>query len=381
MKVVLATDAVRPPLTGIGRYVLELARRLPTVPGVQNVCYLSGQRVFHSIDEQLGSPGIPAAVRERLAGNRLAVLAYRVVSPIQKYAALRKYPDHIFHGPNFYLPPFNGRRVVTIHDLSVFKWAHCHPVERVRFMQKEIPLALKRADVVVTVSEFIRREVMEFFGLSRKRVVVIPLAAAAEFVPRTHDESHPVLSDHGLRYGGYTLFVGTIEPRKNLSGLLDAYSILPREVRQGYPLVVVGDRGWRSEALHDRLMSAQREGWAAYLGYVAEADLPVIFSSARAFAFPSLYEGFGLPVLEAMASGVPVVCSNSASLPEVAGNAAAICSAEDVDALSRLLLRAIEDEEWRQDAIAAGLAHARTFSWDRMALLTVEAYRIAERAA
>src|SRR5690606_37755786 len=125
----------------------------------------------------------------------------------------------------------------------------------------------------------------------------------------------------------------------------------------------------------------ERAGWARYLGYVPEAALPHMFSAARLFAFPSLHEGFGLPVLEAMASGVPVVCSDAASLPEVAGDAAAMCAPEDVDSLSRLIARGLEDDGWRSQAIERGLAQAEKFSWDRCAAETVQLYRDALAAA
>ncbi len=175
--------------------------------------------------------------------------------------------------------------------------------------------------------------------------------------------------------GGYTLFAGTIEPRKNLDVLLDAYGLLPLNLRQRWPLVMTGYQGWQSEKLHERIKAASREGWVRYLGYVPAEDLPLLYAGARLFAFPSLYEGFGLPILEAMASGVPVVCSKSSSLPEVAGDAAGMCEAMDVDSLSRLIATGLEDDIWRNSSIEKGLARAAGFSWQRCAEETVAVYR------
>jgi glycosyltransferase involved in cell wall biosynthesis len=141
--------------------------------------------------------------------------------------------------------------------------------------------------------------------------------------------------------------------------------------------VLTGYQGWNSEALHDRMADAGRAGWARYLGFVSAEQLPLLFAGARLFVFPSLYEGFGLPVLEAMASGVPVVCSNASSLPEVAGGAAAMCDSGDVDALCRLILMGMEDDSWRNDAIKRGLDQAAKFSWQRCAKETIEAYQVA----
>jgi glycosyltransferase involved in cell wall biosynthesis len=203
----------------------------------------------------------------------------------------------------------------------------------------------------------------------------VPLASSAEFHPRSADDLRLTLSRHGLEVGGYSLFVGTIEPRKNIETLLDAYSRLPLELRKRWPLVLTGYYGWQNEDIHNRLESARREGWAYYLGFVPSEDLPLLFAGARLFTFPSLYEGFGLPVLEAMSSGVPVVCSNSSSLPEVAGNAALMCEATDTTALTELLRQGLEDEAWRVSAIELGLLHAAKFSWERCAKETFEVYQ------
>ncbi|HEV7416212.1 MAG TPA: glycosyltransferase family 1 protein, partial [Tianweitania sediminis] len=181
--------------------------------------------------------------------------------------------------------------------------------------------------------------------------------------------------------GRYALYAGTIEPRKNLVRLLDAFEQLPQTLRQRYPLVLAGYKGWNNTAILERLHRAETQGWARYLGYVPDEALPHLFAGARLFAFPSLYEGFGLPVLEAMASGVPVVCSNAASLPQVAGNAALMINAEDAAGLTEALQRGLEDEEWRRDAVASGIQQAARFSWKRCAEETADVYRQALKAA
>ena len=150
--------------------------------------------------------------------------------------------------------------------------------------------------------------------------------------------------------------------------------MLPMAIRQRWPLVLCGYQGWQSEDTHARLLSAEHEGWARYLGYVAADDLPVLYSGARLFLFPSWYEGFGLPVLEAMASGIPVVCSRAASLPEVTGGSALMCDPADIETLSKLILRGLQDEPWRKEACALGLTQAGTFCWRRCAEQTAQVY-------
>lgn len=377
MKVILSIDPVRFPLTGIGRYTFELARQLGNMPQVERL-FFAGRRLVHDLPETAqAEPGSPvsSSFRQLVLNNRVAAGAYRLASSMSKRHALRGHADHVFHGPNFYLPPFGGPSVCTFHDLSVFTWAHCHPPERVRFMRKEIALTLKRADRLITDSEYTRREIASYFGWPLEKIRAVPLACSEDFRPRPAEELLPLLSSYGLKPQGYCLYVGTIEPRKNLEALLDAYALLPPPVRREWPLVLAGHRGWRSEQLHARIEAAVAQGWARYLGFVDAAALPLIYAGARVFAFPSLYEGFGLPVLEAMASGVPVVCSNSSTLPEVAGEAAAMCAPQDVDALSRLLAVALEDEGWRADARRKGLLRAAGFSWQRCAEETVAVYR------
>ncbi|MCK2089610.1 glycosyltransferase family 4 protein [Thauera aromatica] len=381
MKVILSIDAVRFPLTGIGRYTYELARQLPDeVPGL-DLQFMAGHRFVPRLptEKAFSNPAqgrsLAVRVRQRLQNSPAIVSAHRVWLSRRQSHSLKEHNEAIFHGPQFYLPRFDGKSVVTIHDLSVFTWAHCHPGGRARMMRQEIVKSVSRASMVLTDSEFTRQELVAFFSLPPERVRAIPLASAACFRPRLPTELDAVLPRLGLRPGNYCLYSGTIEPRKNLGALLDAYQRLPTSLRHRLPLVLCGYQGWQSADLHARIQKAAGEGWVRYLGYVSGAELPHVFAGARLFAFPSVYEGFGLPVLEAMASGVPVVCSNSSSLPEVAGDAALMCAPHNVDTLTDLLRQGLEDEGWRSEAQRKGLAQAARFSWAQCARKTGAAYR------
>jgi glycosyltransferase involved in cell wall biosynthesis len=247
----------------------------------------------------------------------------------------------------------------------------------VRFLKAEMKLTLRRASVLITDSEFTRNEVAEQFSWPLEKVFAVPLASGGDFRPQNVSVLAPLLGEYGLLPGGYCLFCGTIEPRKNIDTLLKAYAMLSVSARRKWPLVLTGFKGWNSKGLHSRIDAASREGWVRYLGYMPQEHLPGLFAGARLFVFPSLYEGFGLPVLEAMASGVPVVTSNTSSLPEVAGDAAAMCDPLDVEALSRAIAVGLEDEAWRQAAIGKGLKRAAQFSWKRCADETIVAYKAA----
>ncbi|WP_223505554.1 glycosyltransferase family 4 protein [Pseudomonas sp. GL-RE-29] len=375
MKLILSVEPVRFPLTGIGRYTYELALRLQQNPEITDLQFFAGRRFLPALPTAAEASGNGYGLKRAVQKNFLAVEAYRLLMPLLRKHALKGHGDFLYHSPNYYLPPFAGRSVATFHDLSPFTWSHCHAPQLVRYLQKELKATLVRAEALITDSEFTRKELAEYFGWPIDRIHTVPLASSAEFHPRGADELRGALSRHGLEVGGYSLFVGTIEPRKNIETLLDAYSRLPIELRKRWPLVLTGYHGWRSESIHQRLDSAKREGWAYYLGFVPSEDLPLLFAGARLFTFPSLYEGFGLPVLEAMSSGVPVVCSNNSSLPEVAGDAALMCEAQDTETLTELIQRGLEDEAWRASAVEQGLLHAARFSWERCASETLQVYK------
>ncbi|TFW38970.1 glycosyltransferase family 1 protein [Pseudomonas putida] len=375
MKLILSVESVRFPLTGIGRYTYELASRLQHAEQISDLRLFAGSSFLPELLKPSDQSDAVHGLKRFVQKNALAVEAYRRLMPLLRKRALRGHEDFIYHSTNFYLPPFAGPRVATFHDLSPFTWAHCHTPQIARYLQKELKLTLERADALITVSHHTRKELADYFGWPLERIHAVPLASSPQFHPRTPQALRETLARHGLELGGYSLFVGTIEPRKNIETLLNAYGRLPLALRQRWPLILSGYHGWRSEAIHSRIAQAQQEGWARYLGFVASEDLPLLFAGARLFTFPSHYEGFGLPVLEAMSSGVPVVCSNSSSLPEVAGSAALMCAPDDVEGLTGLLHQGLEDEAWRSAAVQRGLLHAGGFSWERCAQGTVEVYK------
>jgi len=380
MRVILSIDPVRFPLTGIGRYTFELAQALARDPQVEQLRYFSGLSFRDGLPEEgeVGVPGMAARLRPLktlIARSDTMMDLHQALSHWRRGRALKEAGEGVFHGPNFYLPPFAGPSVVTMHDLSVFKLPQYHPPERVRYMEREVKLALKRASVLITVSEAARQELAAYFNWPLERIQATPLASSPEFRPRTSADTASTMASLGLSHGDYALYVGTIEPRKNIAGLLAAYRGIAPELRRRYPLVLVGFSGWQNDAIMDQLRAAEAEGWARYLGFAEKSQLPDLFAGARTFLFPSFYEGFGLPVLEAMASGVPVVTSTSSSLPEVAGGAALLVDPDDVGGMSAAFARALDDDEWRGEAVVQGLANATQFSWHNCATRTVAAYR------
>jgi alpha-1,3-rhamnosyl/mannosyltransferase len=183
------------------------------------------------------------------------------------------------------------------------------------------------------------------------------------------------MAHYGLRPGGYLLSVGTIEPRKNLAGLLRAYSRLGQRLRQRYPLVIAGAYGWNSGPLMEEIRRQCQAGEVIYLDYVPEQDLPALYAGAAVFSYFSFYEGFGLPVLEAMSCGVPVVCANSSALPELCAVTAMQVDPQDVGVMAVALQRALEDDAWRGVASERGLARSKEYSWQRTTAALVDVFR------
>ncbi len=378
MKVILSTDPVKFPLTGIGRYTYELAKGLQSAD-LDRLAFLRGYRIEKDLPiiAQTDPMARQATWKTRAQKNQLAVALYRRLNPWLKARALQGLEDHLFHGPNYYLPPFSGRSIVTIHDLSAYLWTDSHPPERVRYMQAEIELSLKRASALITDTEYTRHEVAKFFGWPLEKIHAVPLACSQDFRPRTSNDLMPVLARYNLAPNAYALAISTIEPRKNIETLIDAYGRLSTDLKTRFPLVLAGYTGWESEALHRKITNAEREGWLRYLGYVQATDLPFVLSGARLFSFPSLYEGFGLPVLEAMASGVPVIASNASTLPEVTNGAALLHDPRDTITLTNLLAQGLDDEAWLTSARDKGLVRAAQFSWEKCTQQTLTAYRAA----
>ncbi|WBG92125.1 glycosyltransferase family 4 protein [Pantoea piersonii] len=374
LNVVYSTDCIKYPLTGIGRYAFELARELQQREESLSLTWLHGSKVRDSLAIASESAQSVQSLKRKLQKSKTVSEIYRLTFPWLKAWSLREYKNHIFHSPNYYLPPGVQHCVATFHDLSVFHWPQFHPAGRVHMMQKELRKTVLRATRLITDSHYTKRELTEFFNLPDEKIIVAPLACNEQFHPRLEQDAKTVLKQYKLTWRRFFLYTGTIEPRKNIITLLRAYDRLPAAAKRAYPLVISGYKGWENEELFRLFAKGEREGWLRYLGFVPGKDLPVLYSAATSFVFPSIYEGFGLPVLEAMASGTPVICSNATSLPEVAGEAALMHMPEDVDTLTSYLQMMTEDAALKQAMTNSGLARSRQFSWSLCADKTIEAY-------
>lgn len=273
----------------------------------------------------------------------------------------------------YIIPPIAPCPVVTtIHDVAFRRYPELFPLKHRLLLNLLIPFAAHHAAAVITGSEATRRDLMEFYGVPAEKVVVTPYAADPIYRPMDRNAARRAVRSRLGVPGPYVLSVGVLQPRKNLPRLVRAYNRASRDFP--HRLVIVGKEGWAGAELRQAVAQAPAGREPLFTGYVADADLPALYAGADVFAYPSLYEGFGLPPLEAMACGTPVLTSNVSSLPEVVGEAAVMVDPRDESALAAALRRLLSDPAGRERLAAAGIARARNFSWERTARETVAVY-------
>lgn len=367
------------PRTGIGQYCLQLMSEIRKLDGLRSHYFYRGEKS----EQLITAPSAVGAIRrsklaiaEKIPRVASAVFALRQLQQGRRFEAGARYSTHaVYHEPSFISYRTRLPTVLTVHDLSVLRYPETHPEYRVAVFTRHLRDSIQRADCILTDSDFVRDEVIGEFGLAANKVFAVKLAASNNFIRKTGAELEAGLQHFGLNAGAYVLAVGTLEPRKNLASAIKAYAALPDPMRRNFPFVIAGMKGWRMEDFDRQTAALIQGGQIRRLGYVSDEMLPVLYSGARVFVYPSLYEGFGLPPLEAMACGAPVIVSNRSSLPEVVGDAGVQVEALDVDALAEAMRSVIENDELCRDLGLRGIARAADFSWRRCAEQTAEIYR------
>jgi len=293
---------------------------------------------------------------------------------ILKYKFSKEKYD-LYHEPNFLALSFASPVVATIHDLSIIKYPDFHPPDRVKMFEKNLLRTLDRAEYLIADSEFVRKDIINTFGVDPEKVVTTLLGVEKSFCPRNEESAVSLLNSYKLKYKSYFLVVSTLEPRKNFKLVIEAYMRLDNKVKERYPLVIIGMNGWEMSQFDKDLEKLKRQGHLRMPGYVDNGALPILYSSAKLFLYPSLYEGFGLPPLEAMACGAPVITSNTSSLPEVVGDAGITVSPYDDEGLRDVMARLVEDDEMLAEFSRKSLERSKLFTWGKCAEQTIDVYR------
>ena len=360
MRLALCVDALTPQPGGIGRYTWELVKGFSKRAEVDPVHYFGHGRLIDDPGILLRSVKLP---RRR-----------RIFRPLDRWRLRRVLCSSLVHGPNYFLPASVDGGVITVHDLSVFHYPESHPAARVRAFERLFVNSLERAAHVIADTETIRRELIETLAVRPETVTAIHLGVDARFKPQ-QELSPGTFARWGLKPGKFGLCVSTLEPRKKILELLSAWERLPDSLRSEFPLALAGGAGWRNDDLHKEIRRGVERGWLRLLGFVDDAWLPELYSQAALFIYPSIYEGFGLPPIEAMASGVPVIVADRSCLPEVCGGAARFVNPDDAAGFASVIQDSLLDALWREEAVKRGLERARMFSWDRCVDATIAVYR------
>jgi glycosyltransferase involved in cell wall biosynthesis len=348
---------------GINWYIYNLLHHLPGVaPEI-------GYTVFLSERRYIAAPGVQLQISHLPTARPAARILWE--QALQPWALHRAKVD-LLHSPAFVGPlasacPF----VVTIHDLSFLFFPQGFRTLNRSYLRIFTRISVSRARRVIAVSESTKRDLVQHYGLPPARIDVVHNGVDGSFEPLPADQVDTFRKKRGLPER-FILFVGTLEPRKNVVRLVEAYARLPKERP---PLMLVGGKGWLYDEIFARVEALNLSSEVHFVGYVPAEELPFWYNAAVLFAYPSLYEGFGLPPLEAMACGTAVVASTSSSLPEVIGQAGLLVDPADTEALAASMEQVLSGKGIQEQMQAAGLAQAQSFSWEKTAQRTVHSYQ------
>ena len=352
---------------GIGRYARNLVRALLDLDKQSEyVLLVAGAGIPRVADllEPLTSGAGAKLVNLPVTDRTLAILWHRLRLPL--WVELACGDLDCFYSPDFTLPPVRrARTILTVHDLSFMRVPECSEPGLRQYLLKAVPASVRRADCILADSECTRGDVIELLGVDAHKVKVVYPGVEPRFRPVQDARELAAVRTRYALPNRFVLGLGTLQPRKNFGRLIEGYAQIRCDLSEDTQLVIAGGKGWLYDDIFQRVEQLGLGNVVHFPGYVDDKDLPALYSLADLFAFPSLYEGFGIPPLEAMACGTPVVTSSVSSLPEVVGDAALLVKPTDVDALAEALREALLSRRLRDKLIQQGLDRAKEFTWAR----------------
>lgn len=369
MKVALELQPCCKEPSGVGMYTYELAKRLKSDDEVSFCGNLFNFLNRNDHSELLRELSFPI--------NKSRLFPYGVYRRTWNYLPFgynKIFPKtDVTHFFNYIVPPkISGKVVTTIHDMAYIRFPETLNSANLRRIKQGIEYSVRRSDVLITVSEFSKREIVDLLHVPEEKIVVIPNASSLT------DEQAPfevLRAKYHLEDKPYLLYMGTIEPRKNLVRLIQAFDKVKKTSGLPHKLILAGGKGWKSGEIYCEAEQATSSSDIIFTGYISPAEKNTLYKNAELFVFPSLYEGFGIPVLEAMSFGVPVICSNAASLPEVVGDCAELVDPLSVEDIASTIERLLGNSTRRDELISKGIGRAKGFSWDTSASQLMTIYK------
>jgi len=356
--------------SGIGHYTFELARSVATLIPTDRWELVAPVPIdLHGQQDQSDLPTNLAAVHAPL--NELTTRWWTIGLPLY----VKRNRLALFHGTNYNVPLWNlCPTVVTIHDLSLLLHSNTHPENLVQRARRRLPVMTRLATRIITDSESVKREICEHLNVKPEKITSVALAPRRVFQPAAEDVARDTRRRLGVK-DEFILFVGTVEPRKNLMTLVRAFEELLRNTELKPQLVIAGQRGWMNDELFALIENTALGNYILFTGYLADEDLRALYSSCRLAVYPSVYEGFGLPPLEAMACGAPVITSRIPVIIETSAQAARLVNPTDVQELTMALVELLTDAHAREQFSRAGIKRAAEYTWARTAEKTLEVYQ------
>jgi len=367
----IAIDATALPVkpVGAGNYIVHLTRSLAALEsGFEWIIFV--QRASRNV------LGVEPRKDLKIVELDDKPPAARLVWEQARFPALiRQMGVDLLHSPHYTRPVFlSCRSVVTFHDMTFFLFPHLHTRSKRIFFPLAMQMSKRRADLLIADSESTRQDAIRILKISPEKIVTVPLGVSPDFRPITDCALKDEVRRKYKLPDQFILFVGLVEPRKNLPLLLDAYYQVCKQ-GDAPPLVITGRRGWMYEQVFEQIRSLGLQEKVHFTGYVSSQELPIVYNLAEVFVYPSLYEGFGFPPLEAMACGTPVITSAVSSMPEYVGSAGILVPPGDQTALAGALRNVLDDEKLRRELKRKGPEQAAKYTWERTARQTLQLYR------
>ncbi len=384
MKIIVNISHLNNPQTGIEHYTLELLKRLMVSPEVEDLVGFDTIK-FYSKEE----------IKARLATNALVAISenaskYKVKHLLKQIPGARRLyhllwrrmhqqrlndyaqKGYLYWEPNYITQPYLGKSFPVVHDLSVLQCPQYHLADKVKWFSENLPKSIQSANRIQTISKYSQQQIAQTFQIPKNQIDIIPPGVDDIFYPRAEAQATKVLSKYGIQYKAYLLSVSTIEPRKNLKGLFAAWSQLSETLKAQYPLVLVGKKGWLHEDFGQTIAPYIQKGQVILTGHIPTEDLPHLYSGAKVFAYLSFYEGYGMPVAEAICCGTWVLASNATSIPEAGQQYAEYVSPNHTEEITQKLTTLLQTQS------VPPLPNRDNYSWEHATDRLIQSFKKGE---